>query len=68
VAAGIGADSPAAEAVVAEFGPAVGYLRLVNDPRRQRYLELLSVINGWPPPESLAPALTWFLDAVEVHS
>jgi hypothetical protein len=34
-------------------------LESVNDPRRERYLTLLSVINGWPPPDSLAPALDW---------
>jgi hypothetical protein len=68
LAAGIGPDSPPAAAVVAEFADRAedlaGYLRTVNDPRRQRYLELLSVINGWPAPESMAPALDWFLDAV----
>jgi DNA-binding transcriptional MerR regulator len=67
LAAGIGPDSPQAAAVVAEFAghsdDVVGYLRTVNDARRQRYLELLSVINDWPAPESLAPALDWFLDA-----
>ena len=31
----------------------------VNDPRRERYLTLLAVINGWPAPESLAPVLDW---------
>jgi len=31
----------------------------VNDPRRERYLTLLAVINGWPGPESLAPVLDW---------
>ena len=32
-------------------------LRMAADPRRERYLELLSIVNGWPPPESLAPVL-----------
>jgi len=31
----------------------------VNDPRRERYLTLLAVINGWPAPDSLAPVLDW---------
>ncbi|HEX4287722.1 MAG TPA: MerR family transcriptional regulator [Trebonia sp.] len=34
-------------------------LEAVNDPRRERYLRLLSVINGWPAPESLTPVLDW---------
>jgi DNA-binding transcriptional MerR regulator len=34
-------------------------LEAVNDPRRERYLTLLAVINGWPGPESLAPVLDW---------
>jgi DNA-binding transcriptional MerR regulator len=34
-------------------------LQSVNDPRRERYLTLLSVINGWPPPDSLTPVLDW---------
>ncbi|AGZ45149.1 MerR family transcriptional regulator [Actinoplanes friuliensis] len=37
------------------------YLEAAADPRRERYLELLSVINGWPPPEPLTPVLTRFL-------
>jgi hypothetical protein len=39
----------------------------VNDPRRQRYLDLLSVVNGWPPPGSLAPMLDWFFEACELR-
>jgi DNA-binding transcriptional MerR regulator len=34
-------------------------LESVNDPRRERYLTLLAVINGWPAPESLTPVLEW---------
>jgi hypothetical protein len=30
---------------------------MAADPRRERYLELLSIVNGWPPPKSLAPVL-----------
>jgi hypothetical protein len=39
-------------------------LESVNDPRWERYLRLLAVINGWPAPESLAPALDWFIRAL----
>jgi DNA-binding transcriptional MerR regulator len=35
----------------------------VNDPRRERYLELLSVVNDWSAPESLTPTLDWFHQA-----
>ncbi|MFC7309272.1 MerR family transcriptional regulator [Streptomyces monticola] len=39
-------------------------LERMNDPRRDRYLSLLAVINGWPSPESLAPALIWSAEAL----
>jgi len=39
-------------------------LEAVNDPRRQRYLTLLAVINGWPAPDSLTPVLDWFIQAL----
>ncbi|SDJ93042.1 MerR family transcriptional regulator [Nonomuraea jiangxiensis] len=39
-------------------------LETANDPRRERYLRLLAVINGWPAPESLAPVLDWFVAAL----
>ncbi|GGX55247.1 MerR family transcriptional regulator [Streptomyces noursei] len=39
-------------------------LETANDPRRERYLQLLAVINGWSAPESLAPAFDWFIQAL----
>ncbi|MFG3283331.1 MerR family transcriptional regulator [Streptomyces sp. NPDC048111] len=39
-------------------------LEQMNDPRRDRYLSLLAVVNGWPAPESLAPALAWVCEAL----
>ncbi|MFE2616736.1 hypothetical protein ACFXA2_24350 [Micromonospora chalcea] len=42
-------------------------LRTARDPRRERYLELLSVVNGWPPPESLAPVLDWSIRALHAR-
>jgi DNA-binding transcriptional MerR regulator len=39
-------------------------LSAANDPRRERYLRLLSVINGWSPTESLAPVLDWSIEAL----
>ncbi|TQS30445.1 MerR family transcriptional regulator [Microbispora sp. KK1-11] len=42
-------------------------LETANDPRRESYFRLLAVVNGWPPPDPLAPALTWFADALRAH-
>ncbi|WP_219501169.1 MerR family transcriptional regulator [Nonomuraea ceibae] len=39
-------------------------LEAAADPRRELYLGLLAVINGWPAPEPLAPALTPFVEAL----
>ena len=39
-------------------------LEAANDPRRERYLTLLTVINGWPAPESLTPVLDWSIQAL----
>ncbi|MFJ7334304.1 MerR family transcriptional regulator [Streptomyces sp. NPDC101110] len=40
----------------------------VNDPRWDRYLQLLAVINGWPAPECLVPAFTWSTEAVRART
>jgi DNA-binding transcriptional MerR regulator len=42
-------------------------LETANDPRRERYLQLLAVINGWSAPESLAPAFDWFIRALRAR-
>ncbi|RKN38682.1 MerR family transcriptional regulator [Micromonospora endolithica] len=42
-------------------------LETANDPRRERYLRLLSVVNGWPATESLAPVLDWSIRAVRAR-
>ncbi|MFC7548159.1 hypothetical protein [Plantactinospora sp. GCM10030261] len=44
-----------------------GRLEAVNDPQRQRYVELLSVVNGWPVPDDLAPAPDWGVQALRVR-
>lgn len=72
--AGIAPTSPRAariiKAVKAECaGTTTGhdlltFLRTANDPRRRRYLQLLAVINSWPPPNDPAPAFTWLIDAL----
>ncbi|NES15418.1 MULTISPECIES: MerR family transcriptional regulator [Micromonospora] len=43
-------------------------LECANDPRRERYLHLLSVVNGWPTGESLAPALDWSIRALHART
>jgi DNA-binding transcriptional MerR regulator len=43
-------------------------LETTNDPRRERYLQLLAVVNGWQAPESLAPALNWFIQALRART
>ncbi|MCX5206471.1 MerR family transcriptional regulator [Streptomyces sp. NBC_00237] len=35
------------------------HLAAMNDPRRDRYLRLLAVVNGWPEPDGMAPVLEW---------
>jgi DNA-binding transcriptional MerR regulator len=42
-------------------------LETANDPRRERYLTLLAVINGWPAPESLTPVLEWSIQALDAR-
>ncbi|MFG2811738.1 MerR family transcriptional regulator [Streptomyces sp. NPDC048410] len=43
-------------------------LESVNDPRRERYLQLLAVVNGWPVPESLAPVFHWSVQALRART
>jgi hypothetical protein len=35
-----------------------------HDPRRERYQQLLAVINDWPAPESPAAAISWAVEAL----
>lgn len=35
-----------------------------NDPRYERYWQLIGVINGWPVAPSLGPAFDWLMDAL----
>ncbi|MFC7306820.1 MerR family transcriptional regulator [Streptomyces monticola] len=43
------------------------HLEQMNDPRRDQYLSLLAVINGWPAPGSLGPVLTWSTAALRTR-
>jgi DNA-binding transcriptional MerR regulator len=74
VAAGMDPAAPQAGPVVAAVlarypvrDRLAAQLEAARDARRERYLQLLSVINGWPAPERLAPVLGWFLTALRTH-
>lgn len=43
-------------------------LDAANDPRRDRYFRLLALINGWPPPEPLAPVIGWAVTALRTRA
>ncbi|SCL20831.1 DNA-binding transcriptional regulator, MerR family [Micromonospora rhizosphaerae] len=43
-------------------------LECASDPRRERYLQLLSVINGWPATESLGPVFHWTIRALSART
>ncbi|MFJ3615188.1 MerR family transcriptional regulator [Streptomyces hydrogenans] len=43
-------------------------LESVNDPRRERYFQLLAVVNGWSAPESLAPVFDWSVQALRART
>ena len=52
----------------AEFRAAVlQRLEVASDPRAQRYLELLALINGWGPQQDLTPVVDWFTRALRAH-
>ncbi|MEV4924812.1 MerR family transcriptional regulator [Streptomyces roseoverticillatus] len=42
-------------------------LETANEPRRQRYTDLLAVVNGWPAPENLIPVLEWPIEALRAR-
>ncbi|WP_328907971.1 MerR family transcriptional regulator [Streptomyces sp. NBC_00234] len=71
---------PVVAAVMAQYGRVLGRpddvdlrrrlltrLETANDPRRERYLQLLAVINGWSAPENLAPVFVWFIRALHAR-
>ncbi|MCE7005957.1 MerR family transcriptional regulator [Kibdelosporangium philippinense] len=54
--------------IVKAHGPRrelVAKLEILNDARRDRYMELVATVNGWPRPDPLGPALTWFMAAMK---
>jgi DNA-binding transcriptional MerR regulator len=42
-------------------------LEVANDPRAERYWQLLSTINGWPAQPTLSPIFDWFIRALRAH-
>lgn len=42
-------------------------LESMNDHRRERYFQLLAVINDWPGPESLTPVLDWSIKTLSAR-
>jgi DNA-binding transcriptional MerR regulator len=69
IGAGIAPGSPEAAALVDDFerqrgpGRLRDWLAAARDPRRERYLRLLAIVNGWAAPESLTPVLDWLAEA-----
>ncbi|MET9018426.1 MerR family transcriptional regulator [Actinopolymorpha sp. NPDC004070] len=45
-------------------GELLRWLVAAKDPRRERYFQLLALINGWPAPDSLAPVFSWLHQAL----
>ena len=43
-------------------------LEAADDPRRDRYVRLLAVINGWPAPDRLAPVIGWCVAALRARA
>jgi DNA-binding transcriptional MerR regulator len=74
--AGTAPTAPEAAPVVAALTAALAAdpyrqlvrLRAAHHPRRDRYLHLLAVVNGWPPQAALTPVLDWSLAAVRAHT
>ncbi|MFC3452481.1 helix-turn-helix domain-containing protein [Amycolatopsis speibonae] len=68
---GLDPNSPEAGHVVAALtsrhkpGDLLAWLDTVADTRRDRYFELLAVINGWAAPDSLTPAMRWLSQAMK---
>jgi DNA-binding transcriptional MerR regulator len=46
----------------------LGRLEAASDPRRDRYSQLLALINGWPAPEDLAPVIDWSVAALRLRT
>jgi hypothetical protein len=43
-------------------------LKIANDPRTERSINLLHIVNGWPTQPSLSPIFDWFTCALRSHA
>ncbi|ALG13761.1 MerR family transcriptional regulator [Kibdelosporangium phytohabitans] len=61
--------SPQAYALATSIVPADrGHeVEIAADPRRDRYMHLLAIINGWQQPEPVVPAVTWYIQTLRAH-
>ncbi|MGW3286908.1 MerR family transcriptional regulator [Streptomyces sp. NPDC001002] len=50
------------------YGWLLRRLEAASDPRRDRYLQLLALINGWPAPDRLAPLIDWSVTALRTRA
>jgi len=75
------AARPIVDELVAAYASAVGRtddeayrrellaaLELADDPRPERYWQLMAIINGWPPFPPATPAFGWFTKALRAAS
>ncbi|GIF41606.1 hypothetical protein [Actinoplanes xinjiangensis] len=42
-------------------------MEVANDPRVEQYWHLISTINGWPAPPSIAPVFDWLIRSLQHH-
>ncbi|MEV4280047.1 MerR family transcriptional regulator [Actinoplanes xinjiangensis] len=42
-------------------------MEVANDPRVEQYWHLISTINGWPTPPSIAPVFDWLIRSLQHH-
>jgi DNA-binding transcriptional MerR regulator len=61
-------DAEPGSGAEADAGRLLALLEAANDPRRERYLELLAVINGWQAPASPAAEFDWCIQALRARA
>lgn len=70
-APGHGGNPPDHDHHPGDTGPATWLLHRLEsarDPRRDRYFQLLALINGWPAPEPVTPLIDWTVAALRAHA
>lgn len=43
-------------------------LHVIGDPRKDHYGRLLAIVNGWPGPSPLGPAVAWTIQALQTRA